>query len=78
MSERGEQRGNAVMLVVVGYGASASLFHLQAPRGAVRRLDLTFLIGPEHDGEVGIDVQPEGIPERIELLDLVHWFVQRQ
>ena len=62
--ERGEQRGNAVTLVVVGHGASASLFHRQPRLGAVQRLDLTFLIDPEHDGVVGrIDVQPDDLLE---------------
>ena len=58
--ERGEQSGDAVTLVVVGHGASPTLFHRQPRLGAIQRLDLAFLIDREHDGMVGrVDVQPD-------------------
>ena len=62
--ERGEQSGDAVTLVVVGHGASPTLFHRQSRLGAIQRLDLAFLIDREHDGVVGrIDVQANDLLE---------------
>src|SRR5271166_5266779 len=62
--ERGEQSGDAVTLVVVGHGASPTLFHRQPRLGAIQRLDLAFLIDREHDGVVGrIDVQANDLLE---------------
>ena len=48
--QRGEQRGGAVPLVVVGHRAGAALLHRQAGLGAVERLDLALLVDREHDG----------------------------
>ncbi len=45
--ERREKGGDAVPLIVVGDGASTSLFHRQPWLGAVQRLGLAFLINRE-------------------------------
>ena len=48
--QRGEQRGGAVPLVVMGQGAASPLLQRQARLGAVERLDLAFLVNRRHDG----------------------------
>jgi dihydroxyacetone kinase len=60
--ERGEQRGRAVALVVMGHGAGAALLHRQAGLGAVERLDLALLVDRQHDG-MGrrIDVEADDV-----------------
>ena len=62
--ERGEQRGGAVALVVVGHGAGAALLHRQARLGAVERLDLALLVDRQHDG-MGrrIDIEADDVVE---------------
>ena len=64
--ERGEERGGAVALVVVGHGAEPSLLHRQAGLGAVerRRLDLALLVHRQHDGvRRRVDIEPDDVPE---------------
>ena len=46
--ERGEQRGGAVALVVVGHGAAAAGLDRQSGLGAVERLDLALLVDRQH------------------------------
>ena len=55
--ERGEQRGGAVALVVVGHGAGAALLEGQAGLGAIERLDLALLVDSKHQraGRAGRD-----------------------
>ncbi len=62
--ERGEQRGGAVTLVIMGHGASPAALHRQAGLGAVKRLDLAFLVDRENHG-VGrrIDVEANDVLE---------------
>ena len=64
--ERGEQRGGAVALVVVGHGAGAALLHRQAGLGAVERLDLALLVDRQHDG-MGrrIDIEPDDVAQLV-------------
>ena len=47
--QRGEQRGRAVALVVVGRGRRPALLHRQPGLGALEGLDLGFLVDREHD-----------------------------
>ena len=62
--ERGEQRGGAVALVVMGHGAGAALLHRQAGLGAVERLDLALLVDAEHDGvRRRIDIEPDDVAQ---------------
>jgi len=51
--QRGEQRGRAVALVVVGHGRPPALLERQAGLGAVERLDLRLLVEAEHHGVGG-------------------------
>jgi hypothetical protein len=48
--ERGEQRGRAVALVVMGHGPAFAGLERQTGLGAVERLDLGFLIDRQHHG----------------------------
>lgn len=50
--QRGEERGGAVALVVVGHRGSASLLERQPRLGPVERLDLGLLVDAEHDRAV--------------------------
>ena len=70
--ERGEQRGGAVALVVVGHGAEPALLHRQAGLGAVERLDLALLVDRQHDG-MGrrIDVEPDDVAQLVDELRVV-------
>ena len=62
--ERGEQRGRAVPLVVMGHRPEAALFERQARLRAVERLDLRFLVeGQYHRVGRWIDVEPDDIPQ---------------
>ena len=60
--ERGEQRGGAMALVIMGHGASPAALHRQAGLGAVKGLDLAFLVDRENHG-VGrrIDVETDDV-----------------
>ena len=62
--ERGEQRGRAVALVVVGHRAGAPLLHRQPRLGAVERLDLALLVDRQHD-RMGrrIDIEADDVRE---------------
>jgi hypothetical protein len=51
--ERGEQRGSAVALVVVGHRRGASLFYGQSRWGALERLQLALLIAAQHQRTLG-------------------------
>ena len=46
--QRGEERGGAVALVVMGHGCAAPLLERQARLGAVERLDLGLLVDTKH------------------------------
>jgi hypothetical protein len=48
--EGGEERGGAVALVVVGHAAGPAFLERQAGLGAVKCLDLRFLVDRGHDG----------------------------
>ena len=60
--EGGEQGRGAVAFVVQGQGARFALFHGQARRGPIERLDLAFLVHGQHD-RMGrrIDVQTDDV-----------------
>src|SRR5215469_15116266 len=49
-TERGEQSGGAVPLVVVRHGLAASGFDRQSRLGAVERLDLALFVYRQHHG----------------------------
>ena len=67
--ERGEQRGGAVALVVVGHGAERALLQRQAGLGAVERLDLALLVDREHDGvRRRIDIEPDHVAQLVDEL----------
>src|SRR5712672_413166 len=60
--ERCEQGRDAMALVVVGYGASAPLFHRQPRLGAIKRLNLALLIDRQDNGVVGrVDVEADDL-----------------
>src|SRR5712671_8123703 len=60
--ERCEQGRDAMALVVVGYGASAPLFHRQTRVGAIKRLNLALLIDRQDNGVVGrVDVEADDL-----------------
>jgi len=57
--QRGEERGRAVALAVMGHGRAAALLDRQARLCAVKRLDLGLLVETEDDGMGGrCDVEP--------------------
>ncbi len=62
--ERGEKGRGAMALVVVGHGAEPPLLQGQARLGAVKGLDLRFLIERQHDG-MGwrIDIEPDHVAQ---------------
>ena len=62
--QSGEECRCAVAFVVVGHGAHASFLHRQARLGAIKCLDLAFLIDRQHDG-VGwrIDIETNNITQ---------------
>src|SRR5258705_13874505 len=60
--ERCEQGRDAMALVVMGYGASAPLFHRQTRLGAIKRLNLALLIDRQDNGVVGrVDVEADDL-----------------
>ena len=65
--ERGEERGGAVPLVVVGHRAGAALLHRQAGLGAVERLDLALLVDREHDGvRRRVEIEPDHVAQLLD------------
>ena len=70
--KRGEQRGRAVALVVVGHRAGAALLHRQAGLGAVERLDLALLVHRQHDRmRRRIDVEADHVLQLVGELRIV-------
>ena len=70
--QRGEERGRAVPLVVVGHRAGAALLQRQAGLGAVERLDLALLVDREHDGvRRRVDVEPDHVAQLRDELRIV-------
>src|SRR6266581_6252407 len=62
-----EQRCCAVALVVVGHRSGAALLHRQAGLGAIKRLDLRFLIDRENDRMSGwIDIEPDDVTQLVD------------
>ena len=62
-----KQRGRAVALVVVRHRAAAPLLDWQARLGAIKRLDLTFLVDTQDQGSLGrVEIQAHDI---VKLLD---------
>ena len=62
--QRGEERGGAVPLVVVGHRAGAALLHRQPGLGAVERLDLALLVDREHDGvRRRVEIEPDHVAQ---------------
>src|SRR6266550_8788498 len=60
--ERCEQGSDAMALVVVGYGASAPLFHRQPRLGAIKGSNLALLVDRQDNGMVGrIDVEADDL-----------------
>ena len=60
--ERGEQRGRAVALVVVGAPLGLAGPHRQQRLGAVQRLDLALLVDAQHHGAVGrVEIEPDDV-----------------
>src|SRR6266481_1520693 len=60
--ERCEQGSEAMALVVVGYGASAPLFHRQPRLGAIKGLNLALLVDRQDNGVVGrVDVEADDL-----------------
>ena len=60
--ERGEQRGRAVPLVVVGAPLGLAGPHRQQRLGAVQRLDLAFLVDAEHHGALRrVEIEPDDV-----------------
>src|SRR6266511_3668002 len=71
-SERGEQRGGAVALVVVRHRSGATWLHRQSRLGVIERLDLALLIDREDDGMGGrVDIETDHIPELVGELRIV-------
>ena len=57
--ERGEQRGRAVALVIMGHGSGATLLERQSRLGPVECLNLRLLIHAQHDRPVRrVEVKP--------------------
>ena len=70
--ERGEQRGRAVALVIVGECSAPSRLHGQAGLGSIEGLDLRFFVDRKHDGMGGwIDVEADDIPQLAGKVDVV-------
>ena len=69
--ESSEQRGGAVALVIMSYGASPACLHGQARLGAVEGLDLALFVDREHDGTGGrIDIKPDHIAQFVDELGI--------
>lgn len=59
-------------LEVVGHRSNAALLHRQARLGAVKRLDLRFLIDRENNRMSGwIDLEPDNVTQRVDELWVV-------
>ena len=73
--ERGEQRGGAIALVVLGHGAGAALLQRQTRLCAIERLDLALLIEGENDRlRRRIDIEPDHIAQLLDELGVVREF----
>src|SRR3981081_3419288 len=60
--ERREQSGDAMALVIMGYGASEPLLHRQTRLGTIKHLDLALLVNRQDNGVVGrIDVEADDL-----------------
>src|ERR1700687_3145337 len=60
--ERREQGGDAMALVIMGYGASAPLLHRQTRLGAVERLDLALFVNRQDNDVAGrIDIEADDL-----------------
>jgi len=65
--QRGEERGGAVPLVVVGHRVGAALLHRQAGLGAVEGLDLALLVDREHDGvRRRVEIEPDHVAQLLD------------
>ena len=70
--ERGEQRGRAVALVVMGHRPAFSGLERQARLRAVERLDLAFLVDRNHDRMLGrIHVEADDVLDLLGELGIV-------
>ena len=64
--QRGEQGGGAIADVVVGHGAAAAALERKARLGAVKRLDLAFLVDrQDHGVRWWIDVEADDVADLI-------------
>jgi hypothetical protein len=61
--QRGEQRGGAVALVIVGHGATAAALERQSGLGAVERLDLALVERQHHGVRRRVDVEADDIAQ---------------
>ena len=62
--QRGEQRGGAVALVVVGHGGAAALLQRQTGLGSIKRLNLRLFVDAEHHRMGGRrDVESDHVAE---------------
>jgi len=60
--ERREQGGDAMALVIMGYGASAPLLHRQTRLGTIKRLNLALLVNRQDNGVAGrIDIEADDL-----------------
>lgn len=60
--ERGEQRGGAVTLVIMGHRAGTPLLYRQPGLRTVERSDLGFFVHTQHQRVLGrVDVEPDDI-----------------
>jgi len=64
--QRGEQRGGAMALVIVGHGGRASLLEGQPRLGPIQCLDLGLLVDAEHHGPIRrVEVEPDDVGDPI-------------
>ena len=62
--ERREQRGRAVADVIMGHRSGPALLDRQARLGAVKRLDLRFLVDREHETvRRRVEIEPDHIAQ---------------
>jgi|SRR5450631_250338 len=60
--ERREQGGDAMALVIIGYGARAPLFRRQTRLGTIKRLNLALLVNRQDNGVAGrIDIEADDL-----------------
>ena len=70
--ERGEQRGGAISLVIMGHRAGAPFLQRQSGLGAIERLNLALLIEGENDRvRRRIDIEPDDVPQLFDELGIV-------